>query len=128
MAISLPGIETKTSINMFQTFPKFRKPEDSTDRQFPCLRNDMETSTQVSQLSYMWDPKGIMTLIDSVCGNDWETTIVVSKNMGPSRKPLISRSPLVSRAFPFLGNLTFRPVSITLTYAYLRVEVYQYES
>lgn len=67
---------------MFQTFPKFRKPEDSTDRQFPCLRNDMETSTQVSQLSYMWDPKGIMTLIDSVCGNDWETTIVVSKNMG----------------------------------------------
>lgn len=77
------GIETETSINMFQTFPKFRKPEDSADRQFPCLGNDMETSTQVSQLSYMWDTKGIMTLIDSVCGNDWETTIVVSKHGKP---------------------------------------------
>lgn len=83
LAISLPGIETETSINMFQTFPKFRKPKDSADRQFPCLGNDMETSTQVSQLSYMWDTKGIMTLIDSVCGNDWETTIVVSKHGKP---------------------------------------------
>lgn len=30
----------------------------------------------------MWDFKGIMMLIDFVCGNDWEIIIVVFKNMG----------------------------------------------
>lgn len=47
--ISYPGIETEKSIHMFPMFPKFRKPRESASRQFPCLGNDMETSTQSFQ-------------------------------------------------------------------------------
>lgn len=68
--ISYPGIETEKSIHMFPMFPKFRKPRESASRQFPCLGNDMETSTQVSKLSYMWKPGKIIKVIDYVCGND----------------------------------------------------------
>lgn len=39
------GIETETSVNMFPTFPKFRKPEESASRQFLCHRFEVINSS-----------------------------------------------------------------------------------
>lgn len=48
-------IEMETSIKMFPTFPRCRKPEEPVGRQFPCLGNDIDTSTQISKLLYKWE-------------------------------------------------------------------------